>query len=284
MVASDEVEEAFLDEGFTDAATDWGLTARFGDDFAYDFFGHRLRGVDERRLGWRRLGHLDPPATRAFDFVDNATYGAMTYGKTQLALYTVQRWIGDDRFFAAMRRYVEGWKFRHPRRADFIAAFRDAGESDAAAFLEDAFTSVAMRDVGVRAIEEQHFGEPAGFFDADGGVREVEAGKPHSWRTSVVVDRRGPPSLGPPVDVRVVFDDGSEVWERWTARDERWHRYNYEGKKRVVRAEVDPDRKQPLDTDRWNNSLYTHADSTARHVAVRRLERWLLDVIALVMR
>ena len=56
-----------------------------------------------------------------------------------------------------------------------------------------------------------------------------------------------------PVEVEIKFDDGSHLREHWDGRD-RWTRFSYDKKARLVSAEVDPDHKVWLDVDFFNNS------------------------------
>ena len=73
-----------------------------------------------------------------------------------------------------------------------------------------------------------------------------------------------------PVDVQIVFDDGSVTNEHWDGRD-RWRRFEYTGTQRVEWAVVDPNRTMPLDFDRLNNSRMR--ESGTRGI-VRIASRW----------
>jgi hypothetical protein len=84
------------------------------------------------------------------------------------------------------------------------------------------------------------------------------AGRKYSgdYLTTVKVHRKGDFIL--PVTVEVKFDDGSTVRELWdparTPDNDRWIRYAYTKKARVVSAQVDPDHQIWLDKDFFNNS------------------------------
>ena len=66
-----------------------------------------------------------------------------------------------------------------------------------------------------------------------------------------MVQRRGEALF--PVDVQVMFEDGSRVREHWDGR-ERWKLYTWDRSAAAVSAEVDPDNVLLLDIDRTNNS------------------------------
>jgi hypothetical protein len=65
-----------------------------------------------------------------------------------------------------------------------------------------------------------------------------------------------------PVDVLVKFDDGSQVRERWDGQD-RWHRFEYQRKSKLISAELYPGQNVPLDLHEFNNSYVEKADGRA---------------------
>jgi len=64
-----------------------------------------------------------------------------------------------------------------------------------------------------------------------------------------------------PVEVEIKFDNGEKVRERWDGQD-RWVRFEYQKRAKVVSAEIDPDHKIYLDRNNFNNS-YTVEPNTA---------------------
>jgi hypothetical protein len=266
MVASDEVEEAWLDEGLTETMTDILLSRMFGSAAAdYEIAGHRLSHTEASRLGYRRYAAIDPPEQRAFDFLSLSSYGAITYAKTDALMRTVEGLIGAERFERGLRRYFETWRFRHPRADDFVAAF-DAGAGEDLGWLWDATLRAAKPlDYEVLSIETRARPPAAGLFDVDGGARseltpQPDKGSPHV--SEVVVHRRGEVAF--PVEVRVVFADGQERRERWDggrSDGARWRRFTYEGAQPAAWAAVDP---VALDGDRWNDGRRATDDAAPR--------------------
>ena len=53
--------------------------------------------------------------------------------------------------------------------------------------------------------------------------------------------------------MEVKFDNGDRVREKWDGRD-RWVRFGYDKKAKILSAELDPDHRVWLDKDRFNNS------------------------------
>ena len=60
------------------------------------------------------------------------------------------------------------------------------------------------------------------------------------------------------------FDNGENVRERWDGRD-RWTRYTYDKKAKLVSAEIDPDTAVRLDKNYFNDSYLVQGDEKASH-------------------
>ena len=268
IVGSDEVEEAWLDEGLTETVTDWGIEREFGPRGSlYDLFGHTMSATEASRLRYRARADLDPLETRAFEYVDMSSYGAVTYAKTNVVLRTLEALLGAARFEPAMRNYYQTWRFKHPRLDDFEKSFDEGAKEDLSWYWNATLSSTQVLDYEVLSVESRAHPRPSGLFDSDGGLKEVEvpAGEKAPFTSDVVVHRRG--ELVFPVELRVVFDDGSERKEKWDggrADGLRWRRFHYEGEHKVRWAGIDPDDKISLDVRRINNALREEPDSAPR--------------------
>ncbi len=287
MVGSDEVEEAWLDEGFTETSTGWGLDRLFGASSGeWEVLGHRMASTEMARLSYRGRADLDPLETRAFEFVSNGAYGAITYSKTAVSLRTLENFLGAPKFEGAMRHYYETWRFRHPRIDDFVHAFDEGAGEDLSWYWTPILRSSQVLDYQVLSVDVRPKRTLAGWFDAPGAARkEVELPKHEKtpYSSEVVVHRRG--ELIFPVELKVVFADGSEKHEKWDgghADGPRWKRWTYESDHKVVWAEIDPDRRVPLDVKRWNNGLRAEPDAAPRRRVVGAWEQVVSTVLALV--
>jgi hypothetical protein len=258
LVGSDEVEEAWLDEGLTETMT--GLI----EDSFYTLGRHRLSRIELNRNMFAGVADLDAIETRAFDYLDNGSYSANTYAKTAVVMRTVEKMLGAQRFEAGWRRYFTDWRFRHPRIDDFIASFDAGAGEDLRGFWDAALRSTQVLDHEVLSIDVRPKRAPEGLFDADGGAREVELsaaerdGKKPPFTSEVVLHRRG--ELVLPVDVEIEFSDGKKQREHWDAAT-RWRRFTYQGDAKVVAARIDA---PPLDVSRWNDGKLAEPDRAPR--------------------
>jgi hypothetical protein len=288
LVSSHETDDAWMDEGlntFSEARV--GALTHQPDYRVERFFGGfvpwQLRDVQVSRAtdyngldGYRRAARGDIPATPSFRYWPG-THVATTYFKTALWLHTLERHVGWERLQPALQQYFAQWQYRHPRPADFFAAL-DAGTGERLDwFIDQVYRTTAVFDYAVDHLTSDRVHtsgvRPARLSEAPVPVDTTT----DAYRTTVVVRRLGDGVF--PVDVRVRFEDGSEVRETWDGRG-AWQLFQFERPSRAVSAEVDADRVLLLDVARTNNSrsLAPRNDAAATHWA-RQWMVWLQDLL-----
>ncbi|MCB0577703.1 MAG: M1 family metallopeptidase [Phaeodactylibacter sp.] len=261
MVASNEQEEPWLDEGITNY-----YEARIMDEL----FGPQSSTVDW--LGFR-MGNLESNRG-AFFGMDNpqiADYGRfswqfpegsghdISYSKTTLWLRTLEGLLGTEALDEVMGAYFRRWKFRHPCGQDFIDVvneevakkFGNRFGENMDWFFGQVLYSTELCDYAVASIANTPVAPPAGIFEeTEDCVRPEGKGEPR-FRASVIVHRLE--GLYFPVEVRITFEDGQTITEQWDGKA-RSREFVYEGRGRAVAAEIDPERRICLDKNFINNS------------------------------
>jgi len=96
-----------------------------------------------------------------------------------------------------------------------------------------------------------------------------EKKKSSRFESDVLVRRLG--ELRIPVEVRIQFEDGEIINEKWDGND-LWKRFSYLRSAKVMRADVDPERKLVMDLNYSNNSRYRESHSGA---AIRWASKWM---------
>jgi hypothetical protein len=276
MVASNEFEEAWLDEGIDTWATEAVLDAQ---QFSWDlaslpprairgalrpFLSSSLRQSDFR--GGTPLPRFQSPIVRpGWKFRTFSETAGNTYGRSAGAMRLMEETVGRETFARIMRTYAERWAFRHPGTDDFVAVASEVSGRDLTPLAAQLFHSTAGVDDAVSTVSCTSSDDRAGpgLFDDGRGGHPFRPSSPPStdveahrrWRCEVLVERRG--DLGLPVDVRVTFEDGSTVTEQW-APGEAWHRFEYQRRPseggRVAEARVHPAGAVPLDADPVNDA------------------------------
>jgi hypothetical protein len=287
LVANNEFEEAWLDEGLNTYMTGKALDHSLGPEaWGRLFFasgragwpfvarGVRVpRGSDDRP-GLRTGGETDVMARPAWTYRDAGSYGLNSYGKPALVMQTLEGLLGEETMVRVLRVYSRRYRFAHPTTADFIATVNEVTGEDWQWFFDQTFFSSDLCDYAVEARNDP-VRVPAGWFEDPSGklvLRPRPAGEGEARTDAeVTVVRRGEVLL--PVELLVVFADGRSATERWDGR-ERWRRFEYPGAK-VVRAVVDPKRRIAIDVDVVNNEWIEPA-GPARRAATKWAARFLV--------
>jgi hypothetical protein len=254
MVATNEFEEAWLDEGINSYLEVKVMDALYGRglsvaNFPFAQFGSQ----DEQRQMYLLQPDTDPIARFAWLYYNDPAYGAITYGKTATALLTLETIIGEDTLRRALHTYFLRYRFTHPTGEDFIKTVEEVSGKDLHWYFDQAIHGTQMLDYKILSAHS----EPLNWYES-----ENKSSKPGEeiYRTYVTVQRKV--DFVFPVDLKVTFDDGQSVLEHWDGRD-RWKQFVYERKAQLVSAEIDPKHEVWLDRNFYNNSYVVDADTHA---------------------
>ena len=248
LLASDEVDEAWLDEGINSYVEGLIMDDAYGPGSYVDLGGLRVDAVPMARASYLAAGSWDPIATPSFRMLDRDAYVSATYAKTALALRTLGGLLGgQERVVAALGDYARRHRFGHPRERDFRAAFSAATGGAVDGVLGELLHDTGTLDYAVARVDVHEV--PA--LLPSGAATSPPAAAETRYRSEVVVERRG--ALRVPVDIVVVYDDGGETRETWDGQG-RWYRIDVTSTRQASYAVVDPDGKLPLDVNRLNNS------------------------------
>ena len=251
VVASNEFEHGWMDEGLTTWATarvieetrrpNMLAVRAFGTFIPYTLDVALSREVNGNRMPtYRPDAESDVPATPTFRYWPRSA-NAQTYDKTALWMHTLERHLGWPVLQRAMAAYYDRWKFRHPLPQDFFDVVNEVSGQDLTWFFDQVVGGSNTFDYAVQEMKN----EPAG----EGRTRAI-----------VVAQRLGEATF--PVDVVTTFADGQQVTEHWDGKDRRAV-YTYERPSRVTRVEVDPGQVLLLDINRTNNSRTTQPRAAA---------------------
>ena len=265
LVASNEFEEAWLDEGINQYSETRIMDSLYGPHTSQaDFLGLRMGDLEVSRFSYAlmRNPRIAPTFTYAWEF-KGGTYGTLVYQKSALFLTTLDRMVGRPVMDEIMRTYYARWKFRHPCSRDFVdvvnevVARRLGGRfgKDMNWFFEQVLYGTGVCDYELTSITNVRVGPVVGIVDSDGIRTPARTGTDAQaeplFESKVLVSRLGDVHM--PVDVLVHFAGGREVREHWDGVAP-CREFAYRGGGAVSWASVDPDEILVIDVNRANNS------------------------------
>ena len=232
LLASNEFEESWLDEGLTSWVEAEVVDAMFPEGSTRPMILPSITSVAMNRLALLRAQrkNLDPIVRRAWEY--EGSYAYNSYQRPALAVFQIEAMVGESLFARAMREYVDDFAWKHPGTGDFLATFERVTEADLSALRRHVFFGNGHFDHLVRSVETR------------------EDGTGH-WESTVTVARNGALPMG--AVVRLFFADGT-VRDAAYPTEARWIRWRAKSRSALVRVAVDPDHRNVLESDKSNNS------------------------------
>jgi hypothetical protein len=287
VVANNEFEHAWLDEGFNTYSTSRTMDHAFPEHAHVERYlegflpvvfpdivpQDRTEGAD-RHAGTRSQLRRDRQSRHSWQTGPQG-YHVNAYDKGALTLRTLENHLGWETFQRVMSTYFREQAFRHPVPADFFATAERVSGQDLAWFFDQVWADAPTFDYAVDRVVSKHVSDPRGYEDADDGpiLRPPAEPDEAEWLSHVYVRRWSDGRF--PVEVAVTFDDGSRQVERWDGEDE-WTELRFRTASKVARVEVDPDRVLVLDVDFSNNGWLR--ESEADIAALKWSSKWIVWV------
>jgi hypothetical protein len=262
MIGSNEFEEPWLDEGLNTDAEYRAMELAWGPRDMVRLPGGI--GAGSRAIAhaeYAETPNLDSIHRAAWRFATSQSYGVNSYMKVGLFLDQLRNDVGARAYARAEREFFSRWAFRHPSTDDFFAALEQSLGRDLSLYRNGIVEGTARLDWQVVSASSRAFRGDAGIFDRPAGrvtidPRKTEAERRRGtekerWGSIVLFGNTGNwPHAAP---ARLVFEDGTVV-ERVLPADARWVRLTASSRSPLAWAAVDPDRLNPWDVNRLNDS------------------------------
>jgi len=254
MVATNEFEDAWMDEGINQYTQVKVLDAIFGRDTSLQNRWGITEGEAEAQQGfYAGVADMDPIAQNGYDYYGFGSYGGITYAKTASVLLTLEGIIGEDTMRQAMHTYFMRYRFTHPTKEDFLKTIEEVSGKNLRWYFDPAFYGSPVMDYEVLSLKST----PVDWYVEKKTNAGKEDDKNTVYESWVALHRKG--DFVFPVEVEIKFSNGDKVREHWDGKA-RWVRFGYQKKATVVSAEIDPDHKVYLDRNRFNDSRTAEAD------------------------
>jgi Peptidase family M1 domain len=255
MVATNEFEDAWMDEGINSYTEVKVLDSIFGQDRSMlQQAGMTFSEREQQRMFYITVADLDAMAEKAYEYYSNNAYGGVTYGKTASVLLTLEGIIGEDTMAKAMHTYFMKYRFTHPVKEDFLKTIEEVSGKDLRWYFDKAVYGTQVLDYEVSKIDSF----PANWYEEEKkGAGKKKDDKDTVYLSTVWLHRKE--DFVFPVELEVKFTNGETVREHWDGQS-RWVKFQYEKKAKAESAEIDPDHKILIDRDNFNNSRRAEAN------------------------
>lgn len=282
LVANNEFEAAWLDEGFNTYSTGRVMARAYGPGAmpmvfkgipltwllrlpkTFDFELDRVAAINTVRY--------DPVTAWSWRFYNSGSYAANVYMRAATLLRTLEGLLGEPTWARVMRTYHMRYRYKHPGKAEFIGVVNEVSGKDMTWFFDELLDSTQAFDYGVAEVASVKVPRARrGVFDVKGAREEMtskkieeldtrEAKSPEAkaktkYRTTVVLRRFGEARVRGDAQVKVLvrFKDGTTETRIWDGQA-RWARLEFVKPVEVESAHVDPEGVWLIDANIANNS------------------------------
>jgi len=235
VVASDEAEEAWLDEGFTTYTTRKIMEKEYGEKGnLLDLWGVKISDQNLAKWVYLKYPKLDPIFKPSWEFVNSTSYGVNVYYKASLVLELLENIIGEEKMDTLLKEYYNRYQFKHPKTDDFIKVAEKVTGQKLDSFFKEWLFETKTCDYEVRKIKSEK--------------------KEKIYQTTVELRRNG--DIIMPVEILIELENGEKIKEKWDGKD-KWFELKLETKAKIRSAILDPENKIVLDANVNNNGLST---------------------------
>ncbi|WP_052339529.1 M1 family metallopeptidase [Gorillibacterium massiliense] len=250
MVASNEFEEAWLDEGFTSYAEDMVMQKEYGSASILPLEASYVTSPEPlKKLSW--------------DYGSHSVYADNVYTRAKLVLNAIERQAGEPAMKKILRTYFQKWKFRHPSTEDFQRTVESVTGQSWSDFFNQYVYNGLMSDYSVDGIRiNKKTVDGATVYDSRVLIRKL------GGQTSAV-------------PVRFHFKDGSTKDEMGDGKASEVQ-YKFNGSSPVDWVQIDPKHTLVLENRHMNNYLKAEADpvwsvrlNTGVHKILEALISWV---------
>lgn len=228
VVASNEFEEAWLDEGFTSYAEDRVMEAEYGVTPNLQIESSYITSPNALKLN-------------AWKYSNHGEYAENVYTRAKLVLKAIERDVGTAAMDKIMKTYFQRWKFKHPTTKDFQDVVEEVSKKKWDDFFNQYVYGKMMVDYTVESIQ----------------IKPPKPNESSEYESKVLISRRGGSSSEVPI--RFHFMDGTTLEKTWDGKEASIE-YKLSHSAPVDWVWVDPQYSLVLENKHINNYMKTTVD------------------------
>lgn len=223
MVANNEFEEAWLDEGFTTYVEEKVMESEYGLSRSLPILSSYITDPAPLKLN-------------AWEYRSHEVYAENVYTRASLVLRDIEETIGTKKMQQVLRTYFHRWKFDHPTTRDFQQVLQDVTHRRWDAYFKQFVYGGMMIDYAVNGVH----------------TYETELNGTRTYETRIHLERLG--GVHRPVEIAVKLTDGAVMRESWDGIEQETV-LTLRSEQPAAWVLIDPDFKQILENRRYNNFM-----------------------------
>jgi len=237
MVASNEFEEAWLDEGLNSYSTTKALEYGYPNRSMFDILGFKASAREFERVGY--IANYSKGIILQNSWEYNAGgYSVNSYQKADLMLLTLEKYFGEKVWMKVMKTYFQRWKFKHPHSQDFLNVVTEVTGKDMSGFFDQYLKTNHYVDYLIHSTRRKK-----GWLCQD----------KDKWYNRVVIRKDG--HLVFPVQIEFKFEDGTKEVKEWDGNNGANGKvFVFKDYPKMTSVVIDPDNILEFEIYKINNS------------------------------
>ncbi len=247
MLANNEFEEPWLDEGFTTWFTHKAMERSY-----HSLLGGRRFQIGTDFMKWESYWSLpsaDPLTRFGFKTLNVHSYLVSAYAKPMHVLNQLEAMLGRPVMEQVMRAYTQEMAFHHPNRNDFKRIAERVSGRDLSSFWRDFVEGTEALDYVIRGVRSRDTLQGGWLFSDKAPVFAAPQPETPGRVGSITLERKG--GIRVPITLWVRLENREEQRLTWDGQD-RWITYEFDSP--VTAAVLDPDGNYPMLKDRLHAS------------------------------
>lgn len=243
MLASNEFEESWLDEGFNQYIEGRIMDETYKKGSVSTFLGMPINDMESSRIDYVTLTNpRKTPIFRNSWEYPKRMYGVMSYRKTATVLKTLEGLVTKPVMDEILKTYFERWKFKHPSTKNFIEIVNE----------------VVKKRLGNKYGENMDWFFEQTIYNAEVSDFEVSSIMNENGKGKTTIKQLGKMQF--PTEILVHFSDGTKQQISWK-KEEKIKNLSFN--KTIKSVQIDPEKKIYLDLNFINNSKSVEASNLA---------------------
>ena len=254
MLASNEAEEAWLDEGINSYLEQRIMDTVYGPGAVIDLPWIKVGDGAAQRLSYiTNRPESGAIFTKSWQYQRSSDYGKASYSKPATVLASLERYLGWETMRTLLRTYYSEWRFRHPTTRDFKAVAEAVSGQSLDWFFDQYIYGTAVVDYSIENLS-------------------VETMPEASFRSTFTAKRLNDGYF--PQTIRVTFEDGTTEDVQWDGQDTE-KEFSFERPTTVEEVFIDPEDAVWLDVNRLNNRARRSAETKFAWLQMFNVTVWV---------
>ena len=246
ILANNETDEAWLDEGFTTHQTTEYMMKKYGDHGydpklfdGYDKFPKKmwpkqneLHSDQWSAIRFQISGHDENISRPSYLFNSASSYSRNAYTKPALMLSELKYVLEDSLYSDVMKKYFMKWKLKHTNEQRFTDVVEEVVGEDMGWFFKPWLHTTRKLDYSIKSFKKTYIN--------------------NSWNVFLKIENKGSRFI--PLKIETTYFDGTKDNRWWVNHPWRFSdTLSYSVNKKPIKVTLDPN-VQTLDLDYRNNT------------------------------